>query len=347
MLMIISLLIIFTFNSQAFDPVQAAQAAKHAWDFINAMGKDKPKLLLRYTDENGDKTQKLLKWNSRKIDPSKGPFAYVYSEVDKMLEDKDISRCKLQYYEDGEAYVLNDDDTILEILEDGPDMEGNKRLIGILCDAYPERSGRPQGPESQNDRYIKARNAYDFAVMTNTQPSNQATAEAERSLKEANLGNFDLKARGVAIVDVNGDDFLTQAKNVATAFKWGDETQAIIGTIPYSGKAFQSDSYVTFDAANWKIIGSFVRFAGWKSDNDSGKYTMYCATSKFEFTIPRAEREGNLLDKYLGASGGAISQEYMNYIKTYLQGKAIEASRQDIQEPDPREWIAYENKTDL
>ena len=229
-------------------------------------------------------------------------------------------------------------------------MDGNKRLIGIICDAYPERSGRVDGPEMTNARYIKAKNAYDFAVMTNTQPDVQAKNVAEKQLKEANLGQFDSKARGVSVIDVNGDDFLDQALNIANAFKWSDETKAIIGAVPYESKAFESQSYVQFDAANWKIIGSFVKFAGWKSDEVNNKYTMFAATSKFEFTIPRGEREGNLADRYLGAEGGAISQEYMEYIKTLLQFKAIEASRQDIKEPDEREWIDYskmDNKTDL
>ena len=102
----------FTYRSQEINaiPLDAATAARMAremWEAINDMGKDKPKLLLRYTDENGGRTQKLLKWNTKRIDPSKGPFAYVYSQVDKMLDDKDISRCKMQYYEDGEAYILD------------------------------------------------------------------------------------------------------------------------------------------------------------------------------------------------------------------------------------------------
>mmetsp|Transcript_74515 Transcript_74515/g.67012 ORF Transcript_74515/g.67012 Transcript_74515/m.67012 type:complete len:371 (+) Transcript_74515:2-1114(+) len=350
MLLVISLLILFTYKSQeanAIDAATAANIAKEAWEVINNMGKDKPKLLLRYEDERGVITQKLLKWNTKRIDPSKGPFNYVYSNVDKMLEDKDISRCKMQYYDDGEAYIVNDDDSILEILEEGPDMEKNKRLIGIICDAYPERADRETGPEIANRRYIGAKNAYDFAVMTKTQPDEQQKNVAEKQLKEANLGQFDLKARGVSIIDVNGDDFLDQALNIANAFKWTDETKAIIGAVPFGSKAFESQSYVQFDAANWKIIGSFVKLAGWKSDEVNNKYTMYAATSKFEFTIPRGEREGNLADRYLGAEGGAVSQEYMEHIKTVLQFKAIEASRQDIQEPDPKEWIAYDNKTDL
>ena len=110
MLLIISLLILFTYKSQeanAIDAATAASIAREMWQAINEMGKDKPKLLLRYEDEHGERTQKLLKWNTKRIDPSKGPFAYVYSQVDKMLQDKDISRCKMQYYEDGEAYIVD------------------------------------------------------------------------------------------------------------------------------------------------------------------------------------------------------------------------------------------------
>eukprot|EP01084_Bolivina_argentea_P071180 129442_1 len=306
---------------------------KKLWDHVfSEEMKVKPKLLLRFNDGRRPR-QRLIKWNKDKIDPSMGPFAYVFSIADGLAQDKDISRCEMIYYEDTEPLSIYDDDSLLEVLEAGADMKGNKRLIEIQCYDDPHVEEPKLHP-----RYRKAYNSYNYAVGLNLEPSAEAKSEAERSLQEANLGSYSLEAEGVAIIDADADEFLTKALNIATEFEWDGKTQSIIKTVPSSRRVQQARSYVNFDASSWTITGSYAKFAGWKSDEENNKSSMFVATSKFEFTVPRSEREGNLGDKYLWLNGGGITQKYMTYIKTVLESEAIIESKKKIAEPDPAEW---------
>ena len=89
---------------------QAAPYIKKLWDQIFDEEKmpNKPKLLLRLQDTSTGKfKQKLVKWDKDKIDPSQGPYAYLFSKADRLARNKDISRCDMQYYDEAEPLSID------------------------------------------------------------------------------------------------------------------------------------------------------------------------------------------------------------------------------------------------
>ena len=103
MLIILSLLLIFTNLHQTTAQIDYAEIARQAakfWRDFNEIPKP-PKLLLRFQDKHKVK-QKIVKWDKSKIDPSQGPFAHVFSIADRLARGRDITNCDMQYYDERE-----------------------------------------------------------------------------------------------------------------------------------------------------------------------------------------------------------------------------------------------------
>lgn len=103
----------------------------------------------------------------------------------------------------------------------------------------------------------------------------------------------------------------------------------------------KSASKIEFDAANWKVIGYFTKYATF--EDEPGRYSIYMASSTFSFTIPRDERQGSIQDVYLPYfDGGRISGSYMKKIELLLQARAMDRFRVIV--PVPK---LLERKRDL
>eukprot|EP01083_Nonionella_stella_P190751 706375_1 len=294
-----------------------------------------PKLMIRH-----GKKQKNLKLDKLMEDPAnknKGPFTFVYKIAEKLAKNKDIDQCELYWYDtNGDQMYIDDDDSLVDAIEAGPDLAGNKRLIDVICE-----SGATKGVHG-GIRYRDAKHAYDFALMAKHKPSKHVQSKAEKSLEEARLGSYSLVGEGVQLLDVDGTKFQAEMKQISEAYEWGPKQIALLNAATASRKISGARSYVEFKASDWKIVGSFSRLFAWESEE--GRYSMYCATSKFEFTIPKSEREGDFKDKYLWGDGGTVKQEFIDLIKSVLEYKAIEQSEKQI--PEPQKDL-LENKKDL
>jgi hypothetical protein len=232
-------------------------------------------------------------------------------------------------------------------VEAGADWEGNKRIIDVVCDTYTE-----QKTITGRIPYVKALKAYNYATQSNSDFDPTQKDVAARELEEVDLGGYSVEAKGVELLNVKSEKFLDNALEIATKFKWGDETIAVLHAVVNGDKAQKAQSYVKFDAATWTFTGSYARFAAWKSDDTEGKekYSIFGATAAFSFTIPRSQRnsEGILgfIDTSLGGQGGTVKQKYINAYKKVLEAEAIIQSRTDIHKPDPEEFmIADSNET--
>eukprot|EP01084_Bolivina_argentea_P240571 404109_1 len=124
---------------------------------------------------------------------------------------------------------------------------------------------------------------------------------------------------------------------MAEAWGWDAQIKSLLKTI-YLGIQFDGGlnvcsvtSKCEFDASDWTIKGTYARFAGFKTLES--KYSIYVATAKFAFMIPSTEREGEMVDKFGITGGGSIKSEYFEKIKIWMEGRALERFKIDIERP--------------
>eukprot|EP01084_Bolivina_argentea_P168386 292030_1 len=305
------------------------------WNLFNSIFSSKQPTVLLLKYQRKSRYFRFSRYVGRH-NKDEGLFSTLQEAAKKLLmksktKNIDITECDLVYYDDYDEISIMDDNDLICLLEKEGDEKG-VRIIKIKCE---------QETESSHTLYRKNRKA--FSHMTaplNKQRTIHNTNKLSEELNLAGIAAFDIDARGVAILDADEDEFLHKTKALATAYEWSSRMKALINIVPVSAKSFSGDIYVKFDAAKWKIIGSYARFAGFRTFE--GKYSLYVGTAKFEYTIPRSEREGNVLD-YLGiTSDGSIKGKYLDKISVLMESKALERFAMDVSEPD-----FYEYKMEL
>lgn len=230
---------------------------------------------------------------------------------------------------------IQDDNNLLEGLEEADIVDG-RSMIDILC--YGDDWVEFEEMFSYDNSNTMAVNAYKYATMSKDPTTKEDKEKSEEKIRKAFRGGYNLKSDALQLSDVEKDKFWENLEDIAGTFGWSDKAKSAIKALPDSGELFTSESYVDFDPAKWEIKGSFVQIAGWQSAED--KTSVYVVTSTFGFAVPTHEREGTWYDKYLGGSGGTVSQEFIDDIKTVLRYKAKENGRLQLNPPIQR-------KTDL
>eukprot|EP01083_Nonionella_stella_P237559 833252_1 len=345
--------------------VEWADKGYQAWEIFNKIffppddtepSKKPPKILMRYPYYGSNNKirdrRKYVSFGSKKINKNKakakkGPFSEILLTAQTLTKKKkselDVTECELQYYvynSDGnqEAIQLFDDNDVLILIgtKDGDQETGSTRLIDVICVGINEPPEQSVAVIAK--LYKKQQKAFDHVIAIQNEKTKDETEEAAKELTAIGLAGFDVDAKGLAIIDIDKDSFKPSTDAIAEAWGWDAQIKSLLGIVTKSGRQFSGGLNVVFDASEWTIKGAYARFAGFKTVES--KYSIYVATAKFTFKVPKGEREGGMLDKWGITSGGSIKSEYFEKIKILMEGRALERFGIDVSRPDvPQEEL--------
>eukprot|EP01084_Bolivina_argentea_P260512 439966_1 len=304
-------------------------------------------ILITYKNEQKQKSAHIH-WPKETVDNPqyKTPFEMLLNTATKLIKNHNIpvESCDFIYYHQNDTklqmIILNDND-LLQLIAQYGDQDANTRLVDIKCDQNEKVTANPKS----STLFRKATQAYNYIMGIGNDQKEQQLIDAKSELNQMGIGGFNIDANGIALLDIALEKYNDVTEQLAYNWDWSNRIRSLLDAVPHSGKVFSGSHNVHLDASTWKLKGTYARFAAFRSNENT--FSIYVANAKFEFKIPKEQREGTFLDELGVSSSGAVKGEYMDKIITLLEHKALERFQIDVVKPEQDDYLTAELHTEL